>query len=119
IDQARVHLAEARVVEAELGEPADLEILDQHVRARRQLRDDAPSVLALEIELDRALAAIGGVEIGGAEMAPGGGLDEGRSPAARVVAAALALDLDDVGAKTGENLPRPRPRQDAGELEHA
>ena len=48
-----------------------------------------------------------------------GGLDEGRSPAPRVVARALALDLDDVGTEIGENLPSPGPRQDAGKLEHA
>jgi hypothetical protein len=50
--QTRVLFAQARVVEAKLGEPADLEILDQHVGARRQLLDDAPPVLALEIKLD-------------------------------------------------------------------
>jgi hypothetical protein len=59
------------------------------------------------------------MEIGGAEMAAVGGLDEGRSPAPRVVARALALDLDDVGTEIGENLPSPGPRQDAGKLEHA
>ena len=83
------------------------------------LRDDAPAVLALEIELDRALAAVGGMEIGGAEMAAVGRLHERRPPAAGVVAGALALDLDDVGAEIGENLAGPGPGQDAGELEHA
>src|SRR5262249_61449607 len=50
IDQARIVLAQAGVVEAELGKPPDLEILDQHLRACRQLLDDAPSVLALAID---------------------------------------------------------------------
>ena len=119
VDQARVLLAQACVIEAELGESADLEVLDQHVRARRELSHDAPALLGFEIELDRALAAIGGVEIGGAEMAAVSRFDEGRTPAARIVAGAFALDLDDVGAEVGEHLPGPGARQDAGELDHA
>ena len=83
------------------------------------LRDDALAVLGLEVELDRALAAVGGVEIGGAEMAAVRGLDERRAPAAGVVAGALALDLDDVGAEVGEHLPGPGPGQDAGQFENA
>ena len=42
IDQPRAVRREALVVEPEFGEPADLEVLDQHVRARRKLLDDAP-----------------------------------------------------------------------------
>src|SRR5207247_4890262 len=118
IDQPWIVLAQARVVETELGKPSDLEILDQHVRACRQLFDDAPVVITLEIELDRTFAAIGGVEIGGAEMAALGRLDEGRPPAPRVVPRPLALDFDDVGTEIGENLPGPGPRQDAGKLKH-
>src|SRR5262249_23638761 len=119
IYQSWIVLAQARLVEAELCKPPDLEILDQHVRACRQLLDDAPAVLTLEIELDRPFAAVGGVEIGGAEMAAVGRLDEGRPPAPGVVPRPLALDLDHVGPEIGENLPGPRPRQDAGKLEHA
>jgi hypothetical protein len=59
------------------------------------------------------------VEIGGAEVAAVGRLDEGGAPAARIVAGAFALDLDDVGAEIGEHLPGPGARQDAGKLEHA
>src|SRR5206468_5786328 len=98
---------------------ADLEILDQHVRACRQLPDDAPAVRALEIKFDRALAAVGGVEIGGTEMAAAARGDEGWAPAAGVVAGALALDFDHIGAEIGENLPRPGSRQDASEFERS
>ena len=52
-------------------------------------------------------------------MAAVGGLDEGRAPAAGVVASALELDLDDVSAEVGEDLARPRPGKDAGEFEDA
>src|SRR5262249_45616137 len=103
----------------ELREPADLEVFDQYVRACRQLLDDAPAILALEIELDRTFAAVGGMEISGAEMVAVGVLDKRRPPAPRVVAGALALDLDDVATETGKKLPSPGPRQDAGKFEYA
>ena len=100
-------------------EAADLEILDQHVRPGGELPDHAPSLLVVEIELDRALAAVGGMKIGGVEMAAVGRFHEGRTPAAGIVAGPLALDLDHIGAEIGENLPGPGPRQDAGELNYA
>ena len=119
IDQPRVVRREALIVETEFGEPADLEIFDQHVRARRKLAHDAASFLALEVELDRTLAAVGGVEISSAEMAAVGRGDERRPPAAGVVACALALDLDHVRTQVGQDLPGPRPRQDTGQFQHA
>src|SRR5215813_141683 len=108
---------EAFIVEAELLEPANFEILKQHVGACRELLDDALAFRRLEVEFDRALAAIGAMEIGRAEMAAVGRWYEGRAPGAGIVAGALALDLDHVGAEIGEDLARPRPRQDAGKLE--
>jgi hypothetical protein len=119
IDQPRVVGCEAFVIEPELGQAADLEILDQHVGTRGEFLDNAAAVVALEIEFDRTLAAIGAVKIGGAEMAAGGGLDEWRSPGAGVIAGAFALDLDHVGAEIGEDLARPRPGEDTGKLKHA
>src|SRR3982075_1199072 len=119
IDQPRIVGREALVVEPEFGEPADLEILDQDVGARRQLAHDALAIVGFEVELDRALAAIGRMVIGGVEMAAVGRRHEGRAPAAGVVAGAPAFHLDHVGAEIGEHLAGPRPRQDAGELEHA
>ena len=52
-------------------------------------------------------------------MAAVGASHEGRSPAARVVAGAGALDLDHVGAEIGQDLPRPGAGENAGEFEHA
>src|SRR5438552_1104388 len=85
IDQARAGGGEALVVEPELRKPAHLEILDQHVRSCRELAHDALAVLALEVALDRALAAIGRMEIRRTQVAVLA-LDEGRPPGARVVA---------------------------------
>jgi hypothetical protein len=39
--------------------------------------------------------------------------------AARFVAAAGLLDLDDLGAEVGEHLARERPREDAGQVDDA
>ncbi len=64
IDQPRIKRREAFIVEAEFDEPADLEVLDQHVGAGRELLDDALAFGRGEIERDRALAAIGRVKIG-------------------------------------------------------
>src|SRR5262249_2461243 len=66
IDEPRVHLGEALVVEAKFGETSDLEILDQNVRALGELAYDGLSLGAFEIDLYRALAAVGRMEIGGA-----------------------------------------------------
>ena len=48
-----------------------------------------------------------------------GAFHKGRTPAARIVAGAFALDLDDVGAQIGQHLPRPGPGQDAGKFKDA
>src|SRR4029079_470765 len=87
--------------------------------AGSELLDDAPSLLALEIELDRPLAAIGAVEIRGVEMAVAFRRgNEGRPPGAGIVADALALDLDHVGAEIAEDLSGPRARGNTGKLQH-
>src|SRR5262249_31762896 len=109
----------ACIIQAEPGEPAHLEILDQHIRSCGKLAHEAAPFLALEIELDRALAAVGGMEIGGIEVAAVRRLDKGRSPSARVVAGPLALDLYNVCAEVGQDLARPGSGEDAGKLEHA
>ena len=52
-------------------------------------------------------------------MAAIGGRHKRRAPGAGIVARTLALDLDHVGAEIGQDLAGPRPRQNAGKLEHA
>src|SRR5206468_607103 len=114
-----VHFFQRLVIEAELLEAADLEVLDQDVRLRGELAHDALAVLALEVEFDGALAAIGSVEIGGAEVAAVLGRNEGRPPAAGIVARALALDLGHDRAEVGEGLACPWAGENAGQFENA
>jgi hypothetical protein len=119
VDKTGVEARKVFIVEAELSETPDLEVLDQDVGARRQLAHDLAAFLGLEVHLDRALAAVRRVVIGGAEIAAIGGRHEGWPPAPRVVTRACSLDFDDLGAEVGEHLATPGPRQDAGKLEHA
>ena len=119
VDEARIVRCETLVVEAKLGQAADLEILDQHVGAGREFLHDALALRGVEIKLDRPLAAVGAVKIGGAKMAAIGGRHEGRAPAAGVVAGALAFHLDHVGTEIGQKLPRPWPGQNSGKLQYA
>ena len=93
INQPRIFRREALVVEAELGEPADLEILQQDVGTRGELAHDAAAFVAFKIQLDRPLAAVGRMKIGRADMAAVLAVDKGRAPAAGVVAGALAFHL--------------------------
>src|SRR6185437_5560714 len=119
IDEAGAFRLQARVVELELGEPAYLEIFDQHVRARRQLAHNAAAVLALEIDLDRTLPTVGAMEIGRADRLAVHAFNKRRAPAARIVAGPFALDLDHVGTQIGEDLARPGAGQNAGKFKNA
>ena len=67
----------------------------------------------LEIERDRLLAPVAGVEI--CRGAVGG---EGRAPVAGVVAGLGALDLHYIGAEVRKQLPRPGTREDPGKLQN-
>ena len=97
-------------------ERANLVVLDQHVRLRRQPADDVLPFRARDVDGDRSLPAVGADEIGGLA---GVLAQPGRAPAARVVARARPLDLDHVGAEIGECLGRPRSCQDAAQIQDA
>src|SRR5262245_8832705 len=120
IDKPRVDRRESAIVEAILRQSSDLEVLDQDVRCPCQL---ANSVLALRIgnvDRHRLLSPICREEIGriAGELASGVGY-VGLAPASRIVSCAGTLDLDDLCAKVGQGLARPRARQDPRKIEHA
>src|SRR5256885_12455618 len=54
------------------------------------------TTLFRSVQRDRALVAVGAVEVGGVALA------HAHAPVARVVAAARVLDLDDIGAQRSE-----------------
>jgi hypothetical protein len=112
VDDARVLRGDGGVVEAEPGEAADLEVLDHDIGRGGEAARGGEVLRVAEVEGDRALAAVGRVEVGGRAI-----LGEGRAPAAGLVALGR-LDLDDVGTEIGERLADPRAGEHAGELEH-
>ena len=118
IDQARVERLQARIVEPVFGEAAGLEILDHDIGLGGHAPDDLAPLGTLEIERERALAAIAGMEVGGVEPFAVLARQKGRAPSARIVAGAGALDLDDVGSQIGQRLAGPGPGQDAGQFQH-
>ena len=117
--EAGVQRAERGGVEAVAREAPDLEVLHHDVGVAREAAHQRLPVGRVEIGRDAALAAVAAVEIGGAEVRPVGGGDEGRPPLPRVVARAGALDLDDIGAEVRQQLAAPGAGQDAGQFEDA
>ena len=111
IDQAGKERGKRGVVEAIFVEPAKLVIFDQHVGTGGKVTDDRLAVRRGEVDRDASLVAVGAQVIG--RFAPG----IGRAPVARVVPAAGMLDLDDLGAKVGEDHRRPRPGENSRQVE--
>ena len=107
IDDGRVDGLEARVVEAEPCQGADLEVLDEDIGTAGQPAHDLPPFLLPEIDHDRPLAAIAGMEIGGIAGAIAI-VEDRRSPPPGIVAR-RALDLDHLSAEIGKDLTCPRP----------
>ncbi len=119
IDERRIQRTQGRGIQTVLCEAADFEILDDDIGAQRKRSDPRLALRGGDIDCNRALSPIAAVEIGGAEILARGRTKEGRAPLASIVAFLGPLDFDDVGAKVGQKLSRPRTRQDACQLEHA
>src|SRR5262249_30493548 len=58
IDEARIELLEARIVDAEPRRHRGPEILDEHIGALDHAIEDREPVLLLQVERNRALAAV-------------------------------------------------------------
>ena len=69
---------------------------------RGEFANERAAFLGRVIGGDTALAAIAAVEIGRRDVGTVGVLDIGRSPVARIVAFAGALDLHDIGPEVGQ-----------------
>jgi hypothetical protein len=108
INQPRVDLLQGRVVESIGGEPTDLEVFDEHVRAARQSLHDTLAFRRREIDRHGFLVAVGTEVVSRVGVFIGGGVTQKwRSPAACVVAASGPFDLDDLRAEIAEHLSRP------------
>ena len=115
IDQPREIGLQAGVIQPVFPEATDLEVLDHHIGAGQQGADLGLPLGRGEIRRDRSLAPVRRVEIGGDR--PALAVDEGRAPAARVIAL-RSLDLDHLGAQIGQGLAGPGPGQDPRQFDN-
>src|SRR5262249_8440763 len=119
VDQAGAFRCQTFVVESEFRQPSDLEVLDQDIGARSELAHDAPTLIAFEVHFDGAFAAISGMKIGRPDMVTIRAFDKRRTPAAGIVARALTLNLDHVGAEIGQHLPGPGTGKNTGKFKNS
>ena len=120
VDEARVDCPQRFVAQAVALERADLVVLDQDVAAGGQLAHQRLAVFGGDVDGHRLLAAVGGQVVGRlAGVVAAAVLEVGRAPAARVVAAAGAFDLDHLRAQVGQGLPGPGAGEHARQVEHA
>ena len=111
VDQAGVEGGEHLVAHAEAFRHAGAHVVHQHVEARDQALDQRLAARVLEVDRDRALAAVERLEA--LALAGYDGAD------VAVVLALARFDLDHVGAEVGEVDAAVRSRGDLRELEHA
>ena len=104
--RARHVVAQPQTLDRAVGE-----VVDDDIGSARQAQMNSarPSVEPFEVDRDAALVAIQEVEVGAVA---------GRH-AARLIALARPLHLDDVGAQVGQQQSRRRPGDDVAELEDA
>ena len=119
VHQPRVERAQRRGVQAVARHVADLEVLDEHVAVQGQLADHVLPLGPCDVDRDRAFVAVGAQVVRGlGAVFAVAVLQKRRAPAARVIAAVRAFDLDDVGTQVGQRLGAPRAGQHARQVQH-
>ena len=109
IDDARIDLAHAFVIDAEFCLHIGTKILDDDIGLLRQAAEYVEALGVLQVERDRALVAVQVLEV------------RPLARAARLLAAGVfqqRIDLDDIGAPVRQLPHAGRPGTDAGEIEH-
>ena len=103
--------AKAFSVQAELLQPADLEVFDDDVALPGEFADERRAFRLGEVDRRGLLAAVGAEEIGGDAILTFA--MPGRTPMTRIVANARPLDLDHLRAEVREKLRAPGSRENA------
>ena len=111
VDDRRVDGRHGLVVEAETGQAAGLEVLDEDVGAARELARRGQVTGILEIQRDRPLIAVD------AEVIRRDPVPDRRLPGTGIVTA-RTLHLDNLGPQVRQQHGRVRPGQDPGEIRH-
>ena len=119
VDDPRVDLSQGLVADAEPVENAGPKALEHDVVMRGQAQEGVAAGVGLQVDADRALAAVERqVERrAGAEGLLGVGAVVGRRPA-HVVPAARVLDLDHIGPEVGQQQRAEAARQQTGEIQN-
>ena len=113
IDQARkLGRQHIGVAEAPFFHRAGEKVFDQHVGGFEQAQQHGARIVAREVERNRLLVAVQGVEVGRAVV------NEGRAKQARLVPR-WRFDLEHRGAVVGQHLPAVRPGQHARQVDDA
>ena len=116
-DDVGVACDQVLVLEAHVAEDAGREVLDHHVGVLDQSEQEVAPDELREVDGERPLPGIGGMERG-PELHPvrfGGRLHRGEAHAVRT---RRRLDLEDVGAEGGEQVGGGRAGPEHGEVEH-
>jgi len=119
IDEPRINLGEAIIIESEFRQATDFEVLDQDIRIRDHRFQGDQIIWIFEIAGHRLLTAIGGVEIGrdGFSAALGQrAFQKGRAPLPCVIAF-WRFDLDNLCPEIRKRLADPRAGQNTGEFD--
>ena len=111
IDDTRIELGDAIVVDAVFGGPARPHVLDNNIAVGGEAAHQLLPFLCPQVDRDALLVAVDRVEIGAV------GPDEVGRQASRIVAGDL-LDLDHLRAEVAQNLGRERTRQERRQIEH-
>ena len=115
VDQARVLEAQTLIADSQALQHPGAEGLQQHVGVADEAQEGVASPVGLEVEADRALAAVQRQKQRALGRV-GGALVVGRRPA-DVVAHPGVLHLDDVGAEVGEHQRTEPARQQPAEIQ--
>ncbi len=119
VNQARIDRLERLVTQSIAVQIRGLEIFHQNIATPRKFADQRLSFGPRNIDRHRFLAAIGAEIVGGfSSVRSGAILQVRRTPAASVIAAAGALDLDNLGSQIRQNLTGPRAREHTTHVEH-
>ena len=108
VNDARIDGLQAGVVQAVARHVADLEVLDKYMAVHRQFANQGLAGRLRNVTGERALVAVGAQVVGRfARFCAAAVVQKGRTPAARVIAGAGALYLDDISTQVGQGLGAP------------
>eukprot|EP00966_Prymnesium_polylepis_P297033 6862332-Prymnesium_polylepis.1 len=120
LHEAWVDLLEVLISQPILGEPADLEVLDQDVRLGSDRTDNLLTFRGRHVQCERLLASVARQKVCGRVRTLAVVVEhEGWTPAASVVADLWPLHLDHLRAEIGESLSRPWPCEHSAQIEDA